>query len=265
MLSVIVPTCNDDHRLEMTMRGLMGQEGSSFEIVVVNDGGTSSTKELLQSLVEETEVSPFLAGVQYHYLLPPSDHFRAAAARNVGIRHAQGSRLVLCDCDTVPAPGYIAHHAKMPLGILIGLRRRVSCEAVETCQPSEVTLEWLDRNVHEEDERTTWPALVRAYQALPHGHPHSVFWSCNLSMPIHQVRSIGGFDETFVGWGGEDEDLGIRLMRIGLKCYRCEALVYHLDHPPRTSAKASAHLQRTMHQPVLRNGGPIVPLEPSYL
>jgi len=264
-LSVLVPTCNDDLRLEIVLRALMVQDGPPFEIVVVNDGGHDITQETIQRILDEGFHCPNLNGVQYLYLSPPSTLFRAAATRNLGIKHCQGSRLVFCDTDTVPAPGFLEYHAQGRQELLVGLRRRVAQSAVESVNPSQVTEEWLQRNVCEEDSRTIRPVLIKAYQDLPGGRePHVVIYTCNLSAPIQMIRAIGGFDESFVGWGGEDEDLGIRLMKAGIQAHRTPALVYHLNHDSRSELKASAHLQETRHQSVVRVG-PLPKLEPIYL
>jgi len=141
ILSVLVPTCNDDHRLEITLRALMVQDGPPFEIVVVNDGGRRSTEALVQKILDEGFACSHLNGVQYFYLEPTTITFRAAATRNLGIKHCQGERLVFCDCDTVPAPGFLDAHAQGHQELLVGLRRRVAQWAVEAVDPSYVPLE----------------------------------------------------------------------------------------------------------------------------
>lgn len=47
------------------------------------------------------------------------------------------------------------------------------------------------------------------------------------------MERVNGYDENFVGWGGEDEDLGIRLVRAGIYCRSAirYAKVLHLWHP----------------------------------
>lgn len=55
---------------------------------------------------------------------------------------------------------------------------------------------------------------------------------CNFSVPMAAVRAISGFDESYVGWGYEDSDIGIRLMNNGLHIVRGTAgiCVLHLWH-----------------------------------
>ena len=44
---------------------------------------------------------------------------------------------------------------------------------------------------------------------------------------------MNGYDENYVGWGGEDEDLGIRLVKAGVYCKSAipYAKVLHIWHP----------------------------------
>lgn len=262
-ISVIIPTGDDFTRLEHTLRGFLRQECQvPFEVVVINDGGSDRTRQMMLGI---HKIRPDLP-LQYHYLGPPSQEFRAAATRNLGVRAAQGSRLVFADCDTVPAVGFLDAHLGAPEAVLVGLRRRIAQEAVEDLALPWAHEGWYQAHVWAEDERTTAEPFRSAYQALPGGaEPHIIFWSCNLSMPTEALRAIGGFDEAYVGWGGEDEDLGIRLKAHGLEFRRTDATVYHLDHDPRTPRTASELLKVTRHQGVVRNGGPLEPIAPKYL
>ena len=45
-------------------------------------------------------------------------------------------------------------------------------------------------------------------------------------------ESVGGMDETFEGWGGEDDALSVALIRAGLQCGILEqGAAFHLAHP----------------------------------
>jgi hypothetical protein len=48
------------------------------------------------------------------------------------------------------------------------------------------------------------------------------------------LYNIGGFDERFQYWGGEDDDVANRLVRLGLQRESYSAKLYHLPHPHAT-------------------------------
>jgi predicted glycosyltransferase involved in capsule biosynthesis len=56
--------------------------------------------------------------------------------------------------------------------------------------------------------------------------------TCNLASWREDLLAINGFDEAYHGWGLEDSDLVIRLLRrgIGRKSARFAAPVFHLWH-----------------------------------
>ena len=56
--------------------------------------------------------------------------------------------------------------------------------------------------------------------------------TCNLSLYKVDFTNIGGFDESYIGWGLEDSDLIVRLINSGVykkKIIR-GAVVFHLWH-----------------------------------
>jgi hypothetical protein len=67
---------------------------------------------------------------------------------------------------------------------------------------------------------------------------HPQIWqgarSCNLAVWRADLDRVDGFDASFTGWGLEDSDLLIRLMRAGArrKDGRFATGVLHLWHPP---------------------------------
>ena len=65
------------------------------------------------------------------------------------------------------------------------------------------------------------------------------FWRSDL------VR-VGGFDAAFKGWGSEDWDLAIRLIRTGVqrKSGRCAAAVFHLWHQAADRSGEEDNLRR---------------------
>jgi hypothetical protein len=46
--------------------------------------------------------------------------------------------------------------------------------------------------------------------------PWLFFWTLNVSLPTADFWRVGGFDENFTGWGGEDIELGYRLHEQGI-------------------------------------------------
>jgi hypothetical protein len=101
-----------------------------------------------------------------------------------------------------------------------------------------------------------WPGLTRRkyawYSPLVSGWLSYVTddWydtqSANLSMWKDDLLKVNGFNEDFEGWGREDSELALRLIRSGLqkKELRCRIITYHLAHGKDNKTKYTAATQR---------------------
>jgi hypothetical protein len=69
---------------------------------------------------------------------------------------------------------------------------------------------------------------------------------CNFSVSAEAMRAVGGFDESYEGWGYEDSDLCVRLLRLGLRIRQAPAdtCVLHLWHENRDRGEEPANRER---------------------
>ena len=262
--SVVITTYDDDLRLGLTLWGWSGQSTKDFELVVVNDGGSSeqATADLVLSFKKYLPV-------RYEYLLPKKDpekpEFRLAAARNLGLRHASGDLCIISDCDTIPEYNVVDLMTKKARDnrVLIGIRKRINITLVPMLNRH--IFHKLDELAYSNDERMEATDLRTPFLALKDTAPPGSWdycWGCLFAAPLKHFKALGGFDERFTGWGGEDCDMAERLVRgAGCGLYSMpEAVVYHLDHRPRDSKpyvgdKKLAEFRASYTH--TRNGGPI--------
>jgi chlorobactene glucosyltransferase len=100
LVSVMVPARNEAQNIERCVRSLLRQDYGSFEILVLDDGSTDATPDLLESLVKESkgrlrvlDGEPLAVGW----------HGKAWACFQLG-RQAKGELLLFTDADTMHAP-----------------------------------------------------------------------------------------------------------------------------------------------------------------
>jgi glycosyltransferase involved in cell wall biosynthesis len=207
-LSVIVPTYNNRDVLRQTLRTLRKQTltPDRYEIVVVDDGSTDGSAEIVAALA----AGP---GASVRYLAQPNRG--RAAARNLGVREARGRLVVFVDSDLWAAPTMLAEHVKhYPPG---AGGRGVQGRTATHPEAARATPFMRGKDV-------TPDLTVRRRRDLS---PYHVT-TRNCSMLRQDILDAGGFDETFSGYGWEDIELAIRMHARGVRFeYEPAALGYH--------------------------------------
>jgi len=94
-VSVIIPSYNSAPYLPETLDSILSQSYQDFEIIVVDDGSTDNTREVIQ---------PFLKYINYVY----EKNKGPAPARNTGIRAAKGKFIAFNDSDDTWLPQKLA-------------------------------------------------------------------------------------------------------------------------------------------------------------
>jgi glycosyltransferase involved in cell wall biosynthesis len=88
LISVIVPTFNNAALLTETLDGIKRQTLSDVEVIVVDDGSTDDTAQV---------VKRYDPSIRYHY----QTNRRQAAARNQGLALARSEYIAFCDHDDI--------------------------------------------------------------------------------------------------------------------------------------------------------------------
>jgi len=90
-VSVIIPTYNSAQFITETLESVFAQTYKDYEVIVVDDGSTDNTKEVLK---------PYMSKIRYIY----KENGGPASARNVGIKNAQGEYIAFLDSDDLWLP-----------------------------------------------------------------------------------------------------------------------------------------------------------------
>jgi len=100
-ISVIVPTFNRAKFLPKTLESLQKQNYDNFEIIVVDDGSTDNTAEMMKSIADHKTIYTF------------KENGERAAARNFGAGLARGTYVNFFDSDDIALPNHLSEAAKL--------------------------------------------------------------------------------------------------------------------------------------------------------
>jgi hypothetical protein len=211
---VIIARGRLDH-LRRVLVGLGRQTVEPDEVVVVAMGDPEvETLAAAHAVVTAVESVP----------CPPGDPLPLARARNHGASSTSGELLVFLDVDCIPARALVAdyHHHRRP-GLLMGTVRYLPPGV-----PS-ATGTWDDQGLRQHGR----PHGARPVPTTPERTDrYELFWSLNFAVERATWEAVGGFDEGYRGYGGEDTDFAFEARRRGVDAWFLPgAEAFHQHHP----------------------------------
>ncbi|MDB5601071.1 MAG: family 2 glycosyl transferase [Xanthobacteraceae bacterium] len=235
LISVIVATYNRVDALDACLRGFSRQGDRQFEVIVADDGSRADTMELVANWRGRI-------GVPLTHVWHEDSGFRLAEIRNRAILASRGATCVFVDGDCIPCRDYVAAHRALaePGWFVAGNRALLSGPFTEKVLRDHLEPErwgavrWLAACMRGDINRLA-PLLRLPLGPLRKLQPAN--WRSarggNLAIRRDDLERVDGFDAAFSGWGREDSDIVLRLMRAGVrrKDGRFATGVLHLWHP----------------------------------
>lgn len=228
MISVVIPTHEDPHSLELMLGSLARQTvpASEFEVVVVRDGG-----KVPYTLAD----GDYGLQLKYH---PLAQNQGRAGARNHGIRQASGDIIVFLDSDSLAVPTLIERHAEHHRAapgpsVLVGKRYEMEWSVARKAMDGK-PIDPAELSSRVNDTRFADAEAEREANRYLRQSPWLFTFTHNISLPRQTLVDVGMFDEKFGRrWGYEDIELFYRVQQlIGRESfsYDADAAVYHLPH-----------------------------------
>ena len=95
-ISVIIPLYNKEAIIGRSLQSVLSQDYDDFEIVIVNDGSTDRSMEIVRGIQDPRIV------------LIEQENGGPSKARNTGVKHAKGEWIVFLDADDELLPGALS-------------------------------------------------------------------------------------------------------------------------------------------------------------
>ncbi|MFM8734138.1 MAG: glycosyltransferase [Pirellulales bacterium] len=214
-VSILVNTFRRPRHLALVLESIALQQagGARLEVVVSDDGSDDGTEELVADAMTRL---PF----PVRFTSQPHDGFRLARVRNAAARLARGDSLLFLDGDCMIPPHHVATHLdrRRRGTVLVGYCARLPEQACRTLTPERLAAENMPALVPAEERRLLARRLRRSRLHAAIRHPTKPrLTGGDFGMWRDDFLAVNGFDERFVGWGQEDDDLGLRLRAAGLR------------------------------------------------
>ncbi|MBI2437730.1 MAG: glycosyltransferase [Lentisphaerae bacterium] len=232
--SVIVTVYNRPAMLIACLRALALSSERVDEVVVSDDGSSEDNVRRMRSVFPD-----FPFPVRYVW---QEDHgYRLAAARNNALRQVTGDYIISLDCDILLMPDAVMAHLRAARSGWFLAANRGGLAQAETqmalqqaMSPRLLEVLWQSaarghlRRAQRQFQHNVWLrrlGLARRYKPKILG--------CHFSIFREDIERVNGFDETYVGWGHEDDDFAMRLHLAGVRgrSVILEARAVHLWHP----------------------------------
>ncbi len=218
--SVVIPVYNNFSVFKQSFMSLIRQADvkGQYEIVIIDDCSTDGTADYFgSSIYSEACVEAGFDPGQVRYIRNSSNLGRART-RNIGISNSSGILVIFLDADNIPSDTFVAEHIRFH-------RSMENTAAVGNVvfrgdyTRSRMVRFWMGRypgsgRFNDGDE------LQFYYPGVQNG-----------SVKRDELIKQGMFDEAFVAYGGEDEELWYRLCVIGgnKSIFLENAVSYHED------------------------------------
>jgi len=269
-VAVIIPIYNRTELLANVLGGLTRQTyAGDFEVIVVDDGSQEDVGVVVDGVA---------SGITVRLLRQERDGFGLARARNLGLSATDADVVVFLDADCIPTDewleAHVAWHRKASNLVVTGSRRHVD----DRCDPGTIAdgtvdLAGIARGVddeHEDLETDDWRGLVyrRSQRLLLGDAGFRAAIGGNSSMRREMVLEVGGADEEFRAWGGEDTELAWRLWNAGAFVIpESRATIYHQTYgdPPDADERRREARKRALPLIIDRVPHRFYRKEPSHL
>lgn len=203
LVSVIIPAYNRHQYIRQTVESVLNQTFQNFELIVIDDGSTDGTYEILKEYPQLRLMSH-----------PKRENRGQSASINLGLASAHGRYIAILDSDDFWAPEKLELQVKF-------MENHVDVGLVYT-------------NGYYTDESGVPTGSYYAKTHEERGDPNLMLLDCYLALPLNAlVRAdiygkVGNFEERFRA--SQDHDMLVRIAEVTRFAYIPEYTFYYRRH-----------------------------------
>ncbi|MEP7142307.1 MAG: glycosyltransferase family 2 protein [Ferruginibacter sp.] len=233
--SLIVTTYNNPDALYLCLQSILQQSVQPGELLIADDGSGEPTKQLVVEFSSQIKIP-------VKHVWQEDDGFRLSGIRNKAFAQSAGDYIIQIDGDLILHRHFIKDHIAFakPGYFVSGARTNIDHYQTELLlqQGKTPLLKFFSKGLRKR---------YNAFHNIFFQHVNSVLQTsprnmhyvlgCNMAFWKKDLQEVNGYNEVFLGWGKEDNDITARLMNAGrkLRFLKFGAIVFHLWHKENSS------------------------------
>ena len=213
LVSVLIPLYNRVDYIKETVESVLTQDYPHVELIVVDDGSTDGSYELVKEYAEAGKLT----------LLTHEGRVNKgqSCALNVGLRHCKGEYIAVLDSDDMFADGKLSLQVNFlennkDIGLIYGMGHGVDANGKYIY------------SIHDENH-------------VEHNDPNLVLLDCYMLLPQNSLvrrsayQKVGGFNESYRS--AQDHDMLIRIAEVTKMAFVPKLFFYYRRHGDSISVK----------------------------
>lgn len=232
--TVIISTYNQPEWLQKVLWGYEEQTETNFEILIADDGSTDDTKHLIDGFKSNSSLC-------ITHVWQEDKGFQKTKILNRAVLLANSEYLIFTDGDCIPRKDFVETHLRLQetncviSGGYFKLPEEISKDIARTDVKSQNCFKanWLlERGLKKTFKLNKLTSFgLKSWFLNTFTPTKATFDGMNVSTWKQAILDVNGFDER-MGYGGEDREIGERLMNKGLTFIqaRYSVICIHLYH-----------------------------------
>ncbi|MEY8847532.1 glycosyltransferase family 2 protein [Psychroserpens sp. XS_ASV72] len=186
--SVVIPLFNKEKHIKTTLNSVWTQTFQDFEVIVVNDGSTDNSLEIIQSIQED------------RLKIYSIENQGVSHARNFGISKVTSDKIVFLDADDIWYPHHLEDLKKL-------FEAFPSCGLYCKAYKKQMGNLSIPSKYKDISKDSSWQGILSDY--FESSLINSIAWTSAVMVPKSTFERVGTFNENYNS--GEDTDLWIRI------------------------------------------------------
>lgn len=234
-ISIIISVFNNSEHLLKCLTSINNQSLLPDEVILTDDGSAEDIRQIILGRID-------LYNFKITFCQQADLGFRVARCKNNGLRVAQSEIIIFFDQDIITTKNYlettIKHLTKQ--NFVVSLPIRTTSEQLSQLTESKISnfnyegifTDQQIKKVISQYRKEQLYSFLHRFRLRKNGV--KLRGGC-FGIYRENLLKINGFDENFISWGNEDDDLGKRLSNIGVKGYypyrkEYSTHLYHLEY-----------------------------------